>query len=181
MQGNTYTCEDVSQARPRHRHQFIRSLALPAPAAPLPTVDSEHYRGRFSKYKEIHILVKMYRRRGKGTSISLYDPLPSLPQKPTPVYKNIVAMAVKVNEYLAQTPQRTYTSAGDHFGVTRARISQLMTIVEKLPDDFIEKMGECKDQSLLKTFSGKTLLRIAHLSTPEQRQSYIETVRNRIS
>jgi hypothetical protein len=111
----------------------------------------------------------MYRRRGKGTSISLYDPLPSLPQKPAPVYKNIVAMAVKVNEYLVQNPQRTYTSAGNHFGVTRARISQLMTIHEKLPDDFIEMMGQCDDQVLIKRFSGKTLLKIAAKSEKERR------------
>lgn len=140
----------------------------------LPTTDSEHYRGRFSKYKEIHILVKMYRRRGKGTSISLYDPLPSLPQKPAPVYKNIVAMAVKVNEYLVQNPQRTYTSAGNHFGVTRARISQLMTIHEKLPDDFIEMMGQCDDQALIKRFSGKTLLKITHFSSEEEQRKKIK-------
>ena len=146
----------------------------------LPTVDSKRNSGRLSKYKEIHILVKMYRRRGRGTSISLYDPLPSLPQKPAPVYKNIVAMAVKVNEYLVQNPQRTYTSAGNHFGVTRARISQLMTIHEKLPDDFIEKMGECKDQTLIKRFSGKTLLKIASKESPEQRQLYIKEIRNSI-
>jgi hypothetical protein len=116
----------------------------------------------------------MYRRRGKGTSISLYDPLPSLPQKPAPVYKNIVAMAVKVNEYLVQNPQRTYTSAGNHFGVTRARISQLMTIHEKLPDDFIDMMGQCDDQALIKRFSGKTLLKIAGLSKKTDRVSHIK-------
>ena len=142
----------------------------------LPTMDAEHYRGRLSKCKEIHILVKMYRRRGKGTSISLYDPLPSLPQKPAPVYKNIVAMAIKVNEYLAQNPQRTYTSAGRHFGVTRARISQLMTIHEKLPDDFIEMMGQCDDQAIIKRFSGKILLKIAAKESPEQRQDLIENM-----
>ena len=119
----------------------------------------------------------MYRRRGKGTSISLYDPLPSLPQKPKPVYKNIVAMAIRVQEYLVENPQRTQTAAGNHFGVTRARVSQLMTIVENLPDNFISIMKTTKDQSLIKRFSGKTLLRIAALSTPKQRQSYIETAR----
>jgi len=124
--------------------------------------------------------VKMYRRRGKGTSISLYDPLPSLPQKPAPVYKNIVAMAVKVNEYLVQNPQRTYTSAGNHFGVTRARISQLMTIHEKLPDDFIEMMGQCDDQALIKRFSGKTLLKIAAKESPKQRQLYIKNLCDQI-
>lgn len=137
-------------------------------------MDSEHYRGRLSKCKEIHILVKMYRRRGKGTSISLYDPLPSLPQKPAPVYKNIVAMAVKINEYLEQNPQRTYTSAGNHFGVTRARVSQLMTIHEKLPDDFIERMGNCNDQDLIKRFSGKTLLKIAGLENERTKREAIE-------
>ena len=96
-------------------------------------MDSEHYKRHLSKCKEIHILVKMYRHRGRGTSISLYDPLPSRPLPPPPVYKNIVAMAVQVREYLVENPQRTQTAAGNHFGVTRARVSQLMTIVENPP------------------------------------------------
>ena len=83
-------------------------------------------------------------------------------------------MAIKVNEYLAQNPQRTYTSAGNHFGVTRARISQLMTILEKLPDDFIEMMGQCDDQTLLKAFSGKRLLKIAGLENEQNRREAIE-------
>jgi len=118
----------------------------------------------------------MYRRRGRGTAISLYDPLPPLPQAPMPVYKNIVAMAVRVNEYLVQNPQRTQTAAGNHFGITRARVSQLMTIVENLPDDFISIMKTTEDQSLLKRFSGKSLLRIAALSTPEQREAHIQSI-----
>jgi len=122
----------------------------------------------------------MYRRRGQGVAISFYDPLPSLPQKPAPVYKNIVAMAVKVNAYLAENPQRTYTSAGNRFGVTRARISQLITIHEKLPDDFIHTLKDTKDPTLLKRFSGKTLLKIAGLNTLEERRDYLETVHNQV-
>ncbi len=34
-----------------------------------------------------------------------------------------------------------------------------------------------EDQSLLKRFSGKSLLRIAALSTPEQREAHIERIR----
>jgi len=55
----------------------------------------------------------MYRRRGRGTAISLYNPLPLLPQAPRPVYKNIVAMAIQVREYLIENPQRTQTAAGN--------------------------------------------------------------------
>ena len=121
--------------------------------------------------------MKMYRRRGRGTAISLYDPLPPLPQAPKPVYKNIVAMAIQVREYLIENPQRTQTAAGNHFGITRARVSQLMTIVENLPDDFISIMKTTEDQSLLKRFSGKTMLRIAALSTPEQREAHIKRIR----
>ena len=83
-------------------------------------------------------------------------------------------MAVKVEEYLKENPQRTQTAAGNHFGVTRARISQLMTIHDKLPDDFIEKMEECQDQSLLKSFSGKRLLRISSIKTEKERRDEIE-------
>jgi len=139
-------------------------------------MDSERYKRRLSKCKEIHILVKMYRRRGRGTSISLYDPLPSLPQKPKPVYKNIVAMAITVSEYIESDPQRTYTSAGSHFGVTRSRISQLMTIHEKLPDDFIEMMGQCDDQALIKHFSGKKLLKITSIKSAKERSNAIKNV-----
>lgn len=118
--------------------------------------------------------MKMFRRRGRGIAISLYDPLPSQPRPPAPVYKNIVAMAVRVQEYLAENPQRTYTAAGRHFGVTRARISQLMTILEKLPADFINTLSETKDQSLLKRFSGKTLLQIASMNNPQERLLQIQ-------
>ena len=121
----------------------------------------------------------MYRRRGRGTAISLYDPLPPLPQAPRPVYKNIVAMAVQVREYMVENPQRTQTTAGNHFGVTRARVSQLMTIATNLPDDFISIMKTTEDQSLLKRFSGKSLLRIAALSTPEQREAHINLIRTK--
>jgi hypothetical protein len=89
-------------------------------------------------------------------------------------------MAVQVQEYLVENPQRTQTAAGNHFGVTRARVSQLMTILESLPYNFISIMKTTKDQSLLKRFSGKTLLKIAGLRNPDQRKAYIETSSNQI-
>ena len=139
-------------------------------------MDSEHYKRRLSKCKEIHILVKMYRHRGRGTSISLYDPLPSRPLPPPPVYKNIVAMAIRVQEYLVENPQRTQTAAGNHFGVTRARVSQLMTILDKIPADLISSLKTTEDQNLIKRFSGKTLLKIAHQTAPQTRKQIIDRI-----
>jgi hypothetical protein len=83
-------------------------------------------------------------------------------------------MAVQVREYLVENPQRTQTAAGNHFGVTRARVSQLMTIIESLPDDFISIMKTTEDQSLLKRFSGKALLRIANIKDPAEQRNRIE-------
>ncbi|MBU0571754.1 MAG: hypothetical protein KJ995_05280 [Candidatus Omnitrophica bacterium] len=49
-----------------------------------------------------------------------------------------------------------------------------MTIHEKLPDDFIERMGECDDQNLIKRFSGKNLLKIAGINNIPDRTEAIK-------
>ncbi|MBU4305599.1 MAG: hypothetical protein KJ893_08305 [Candidatus Omnitrophica bacterium] len=82
-------------------------------------------------------------------------------------------MAVKVEEYLKENPQRTQTAAGNHFGVTRARVSQIVTILEKIPADLTSNLKTTEDQTLIKRFSGKTLLRLAGISNPDQ-QSHIQ-------
>ncbi|MFH1190590.1 MAG: hypothetical protein V1670_00110 [Candidatus Omnitrophota bacterium] len=86
-------------------------------------------------------------------------------------------MAIRIQEYLEENPQRTQTAAGSHFGITRARVSQLITIIEKLPDDFISIMKTTEDQSLIKRFSGKTLLKIAKLKTSTDMTGYINQAR----
>ena len=90
------------------------------------------------------------------------------------MFKNIVIEALRVQAYLEEAPSRTQTDAGHHFKVTRARISQLSKIVNNLPDDFIEKMRECEDRTMLKTFSGKRLLKIAGLENEQNRQKAID-------
>jgi len=49
-----------------------------------------------------------------------------------------------------------------------------MTIHEKLPDDFIEMMGQCDDQELIKRFSGKTLLKIACIKDVKKRKKKLQ-------
>jgi len=49
-----------------------------------------------------------------------------------------------------------------------------MTILEKFPADFISVMKTTEDQSLLKRFSGKTLLKIVKRPDATDQQIYIK-------
>jgi hypothetical protein len=111
----------------------------------------------------------MYRYRGRQNRIVLGEPLPARPQPPKPVPKNIVAEAIKVKSFLTEDHQRTYLYASQRFKVTKARISQLMKIADVLPKEFLDYMGRCEDQALIRKFSGRTLLRIAGLESAIQR------------
>ena len=122
----------------------------------------------------MRLLVSMYRYKGRHPRIALGEPLPEKPPEIKPIYRNILAEALKVKDYLNQDTQRSYIAASYHFRVSRARISQLMKIANNLPDDFIAKIGQTDDQALLRRFSGKTLLSIAGMHNQEDRQGYIQ-------
>lgn len=138
----------------------------------LPELDGR----RTSKAQVIQLLVAMYKYRGRHTQIVFGEPLPAKPLPPKPLFRNIVAEALKVKAFLNEDAQRTYRHAGERFKVTKARISQLMKIADVLPREFVEYMGRCEDQNLIKRFSGKTLLKIAGLETRQQRQQVIGTL-----
>lgn len=89
--------------------------------------------------------------------------------------KNIVAEALKVKTFLTEDPERTYLHASQRFKVTKARISQLMKIVDVLPLKFVAYMGGCEDRNLIKRFSGKTLLRIVGLELHVRRSRQLAT------
>ena len=130
-----------------------------------------------SRRKVVHLLVKMYKHRGRKSMISFGIPFPERPRRlrrPPPIYKNMVQEAVKVQKFLTEDPSRTYRSASQEFNLTRARISQLMKIANNLPKDFIEKMKACEESRVLKMFSGKQLLRITALKTEGERQDEIK-------
>ena len=48
-----------------------------------------------------------------------------------------------------------------------------MKIAEVLPDDFVDYMGRCEDQTVIRMFSGKTFLRIAGIESYVRRQKLI--------
>ena len=126
------------------------------------------------------LLVPMFKRRGRAGMIRLGDPFPAKPVPPRPVYRNIIREALNVKDFLTENPQNTYTDAGQHFNLTRARISQLMKIVHELPAPFIKKMRSCDDQDALRAFSGKTLLKIATFETKKECQRALDTASQQI-
>jgi len=48
-----------------------------------------------------------------------------------------------------------------------------MKIADVLPQEFVDYMGGCQDQAIIKKFSGKMLLRIAGLESYNRRQQVI--------
>jgi len=75
--------------------------------------------------------------------------------------KNIVAEALKVQDFLFSDPSRSYRHAAEEFGITKARISQLLRILKAMPPEFVAHMAVCNEREELKRFSGKELLRMA--------------------
>lgn len=138
-----------------------------------PLMDSK----RKSRNNVATLLVPMFKRRGRAGMIRLGEPFPAKPMPSRPIYRNIIREALNIKDFLSENPQRTYTDAGQHFHLTRARISQLMKIVHELPAPFIERMRTCDDQVILRTFSGKTLLKIVDIMNEKERQNTI----NRLS
>lgn len=116
----------------------------------------------------------MFRYRRRGILLVLGDPLPERTPLPKPAPINIIAKALEIRAYIEADPQRTFRNAAIRFKVTRARISQMMKIVETLPSDFIVHMGQCQNHNTLRRFSGKTLLKIAALDSPQSRKQTID-------
>lgn len=101
---------------------------------------------------------------------SLVDPILDDPPPAPPIRKNIVAEAVRFHKFHEENPSLTYEAVGRHFGVTRARVSQLLGLVERLPKDFIDQLAHSTDQKLVKAFPYHVLFRISKLPIKEQRE-----------
>jgi len=109
--------------------------------------------------QEVQLVVPLHQKRAKSRRFSLQEPFKE-PPEPVRTVKNIVAQALAYRDYLAKHPKDTYEQTGQHFGVSRVRISQLMTMVNRLPAALIDKLKDCEDPGVLRNFSGKRLMRI---------------------
>ncbi|KJJ83590.1 recombinase [Candidatus Omnitrophus magneticus] len=83
------------------------------------------------------LLMRLYKRRRRRLEISIDEPFPE--QRPPSIYipKNVAKEAVRIRDYLINNPDTNQSHIAEEFGVTRARISQLIKINTNLPDNFI--------------------------------------------
>jgi len=90
--------------------------------------------------------------------------------------ENIVKITLDVKAYIEINPEHSYSLMVENFNVSRARISQLLKIIDNLPTNFITKLQETEDPILLRRFSEKRLLKIASFQTQKHMENAIESL-----
>lgn len=81
-----------------------------------------------------------------------------------------------VKSYMTEHPDENCLSASAKINVHRKRIAKLMTILDNLPKEFIEKHKDCNDPSILHRMSVKPLYQIAQIENKEQMKIAIESL-----
>jgi hypothetical protein len=120
--------------------------------------------------------VKIYKRRNRRLELSIDQPFPAPTPQLAKMPKNIVKIALDVKAYTEVHPGHSYSLVAENFNVSRARVSQLLKIIDNLPAYFIRKLQETKDPIMLRRFSGKRLLKLASFETKEHMQSAIDSL-----
>ncbi len=120
--------------------------------------------------------MKVYSRRTKRYELSIDQPFPASTPQEAKMPKNIAKIALEIKAYVDLNPGQPNTAVANNFNVTRARISQLLKIADKLPTNFITKLQETKDPIMLRKFSGKQLLKIASIQNRKHMEDAIEAL-----
>ena len=138
---------------------------------PLPELDAR----RTSQAHIIHMVVRIYTRRSKRQLIRFGGPLPEKPIRAKRIIKNIIYEGLQIQAYINNGPGRiTWAKARKELNISEAKLAHLLKIVKTIPPDFVENMESCTDESMLKIFHGRQLLKISRLKTEKERQNAIE-------
>ena len=76
-------------------------------------------------------------------------------------FNNVVQVAKQYQAFLDRDDVVGYKQVAEHFGVTKASISQYLGILNRLPEDFVGWLEHCDDQALVAFFGKKKLNVIA--------------------
>ncbi|MDX9702408.1 MAG: recombinase family protein [Candidatus Auribacterota bacterium] len=131
--------------------------------------------GKTTEHSLCQLLVRLYKCRGKRIEMSIGEPLPEHRSSSLYVPRNVAEEALRIKEYLDTNPNASVDQIAEQFGITMSRISQLLTINNNLPDNFISNLAQSKKSILLRKFTGKKLLQIASLQSEIKR---LETIKN---
>ena len=114
-------------------------------------------------------------RRSRKILLSFFEPLPPARVRKPHIYKNTIAEALKIKEFINNGSGRiTWAKTCKELHISESKLAHLLKIVNNLPSEFIENMKLCDDQAMLKIFRGRMLLRISRLKTAKERREEIE-------
>ena len=88
-------------------------------------------------------------------------------------FKNVVHVARQYQAFLDIDDVVGYKQVAEHFGVTKASISQYLGILNRLPEDFVGWLEHCDDLALVAFFGKKKLNVIAKQPSEQHKQSLL--------
>ena len=88
-------------------------------------------------------------------------------------FKNVVHVARQYQTFLDLDDVVGYKQVAEHFGVTKASISQYLGILNRLPEDFVGWLEHCDDLALVAFFGKKKLNVIAKQPSEQHKQSLL--------
>lgn len=124
--------------------------------------------------QSIQLLVKFYKRKKVGNRYQLDDPFPK-ERQPDPAV-NIIQQALYVKAHLKINPNEFAIVTAEKLKIHRKRIPKLMTILDRIPAEFQQKLHECPDNRIHRIFTLRALHEIAQLETKERMQHAINSL-----
>lgn len=119
---------------------------------------------------EVELVVNLYRKRKR--SVTFFLDTPDAQQETPRAFKNknILAEAVEYRDYLKANPSCTHATIAQHFNTQRERVSRLLSLIRRLPSDFVEQAIHYPDTVLI----GNDVLDIARIKNRQKQQAAIE-------
>ena len=158
---------------PPSRQNFVGALRRtgePVAAATGSFTKQETDTGQTFEPLEVELVVNLYRKRKRAVTFFIDT---SDGQQETPrafKNKNILAEAVEYSDYLKTNPSCTHATIARHFNTQRERVSRLLSLVRRLPSDFVEQVVHYPDTVLI----GNDVTDIAKIKNHQKQQTAID-------
>ena len=85
--------------------------------------------------------------------------------------QNAIRVARRFEEQLERIGGQSYARVAEHFGVSRATVCYHISLLRRLPQDFVRWLEAQTDPTLLRYFTEHRLRAVYHLATPQNQVS----------